>query len=189
MQRYIAFLSGLPVGQDLVEAPRLHSLFSRLGYLEVETFLTTGNVAFLTAPVGIIQPLEAQISRFLTKEIRDDVDVFIRTPDELRQIAEYEPFTEEDAAPGMVFIVLLHARVADEVGKRLERIAGAGDRFHVRGREIYWRRASRGSQSAAPPVRLALILERPATVRSLNTMKRLVTKYDRTSTGSVRSRR
>ena len=185
MQRYIAFLSGLPTGDDSVGMDTLRSLFSRLGYLEVDTFLTTDNVAFLTAPVGIIPPLEAQISRFLSKHIRDEIGVFIRTPDELTEIAENNPVDRETAASSGTFVVLLHELLPKAIEQRLSRISGTADRFHARGREIYWQHPSR----SVVPLKLSTLLEVPATVRSFNTIKRLAAKYADDLTGSARSRR
>ena len=188
MQRYIAFLGGLPVGRDAVTSDTLRSLFSRLGYLEVETYLTTGNVAFLTAPVGIIGPLEAQLSRYLTKEVRDDVDVFIRTPEDLVKIAGHRPFPDEDVESGNVFVVLLHNPVPKPIAQRLGRVTASSDGFSANGREIYWLRPSRGAVTSRP-LSLTGILESPATVRSLHTLERLAAKYAAGATASGRSRR
>jgi uncharacterized protein (DUF1697 family) len=187
MQRYIAFLGGLPVGRSAVSSEKLHAMFSRLGFLEIDTYLTTGNVAFLTPPVGIIGPLEGQISRFLSKETKEDVEAFIRLPKELSKIASLDPFAGQ-AETGAAFTIFLHETVSRETTRRLERISGA-DRFHVVGREIYWLRVARGTQPPAAPVRLSQILEAPATVRSCRTVKRLATRYEAEVTGSVRSRR
>lgn len=160
----------------------LRTLFSKLGYLEVETFLTTGNVVFLTAPVGIIAPFEAQLSRYLTKVIGDDIGVFLRTPGDLTKIAEYEP------PDGEVFVVLLHHQVPAEIAKRLARVTASSDQFEAHGREIYWLRPPRTAGATTKPLELAHILEVPATVRSLNTVKRLAAKYNG-AIGSGRSRR
>ncbi len=187
MKRYIAFVSGLPIGRNSLSPEKLQATFSRLGFLGVETYLSTGNVAFLTHPVGIIAPLEGQISRFLSKETKESVEVFIRTPEEIEKIGRLDPFAAVGET-GAVFTVFLHDPVSKETTRRLEHISGT-DRFHVAGREIYWMRVARGSQPPSPPVRLAQILEVPATVRGCRTIKRLAAKYGVEATASGRSRR
>lgn len=184
MQRYIAFLTGLPVGDESIGMETLRSHFSRLGYLEVETFLTSGNVAFLTAPVGIIPPLEAQLSRFLSKQTGDEIGVFIRTPLELAEVVENEPFADAESGSAGTFVVLLHEPVPKAIEQRLSRISG-NDRFHVQGREIYWRHPPK----SVVPLKLSAILEVPATVRSFSTIQSLAAKYAGDLTASARSRR
>ena len=186
MKRYVAFLSGLPIGRNSLSGEKLQAMFSRLGFLGIETYLSSGNVTFLTTLVRIIAPLEAQISRFLSKETKEEVEVFIRLPEEIEKIAKLDPFAEEGET-GAVFTVFLHEPVSKETTRRLEHISGT-DRFHVVGREIYWMRVARGSQPPSPPVRLTQILEAPATVRSCRTMKRLAAKYGNEATASARSR-
>ena len=44
MQRYVAFVAGLPCGRESVGMGTLRNLFTRLGFLNVEPFLTNGNV-------------------------------------------------------------------------------------------------------------------------------------------------
>ena len=106
MQRYIAFLSGLPVGPNAVPQDTLRSLFTKLGFLGVETYGTSGNVAFETAPVGVTAALEAQISRHLKRSVDADIWTFLRTSQELSRIADDMPFSDK-AEDSTVFVVLL----------------------------------------------------------------------------------
>jgi uncharacterized protein (DUF1697 family) len=155
----------------------LRSLFTKLGFLNVETFLTNGNVIFDTAPVGIIGPLEAQISRFLTKSLETDtIDVFIRTPAELLGILGGVPFRSEDVRQegSHLFVVLLNEE-PDEKAKRQLRIRRSEiDELRLSGREIYWLRRASPEQVAPPSLRE--ILDAPATVRSFQTIARLVAR-------------
>jgi len=177
VQRYIALLGGLPVGRDAVRMPTLRSLFKELGFGSVETFLATGNVAFETAPVGNLPPLEAQISRHLQRKLGEAIEVFIRLPDELAEIAASEPLPAEDLrAPGnALFVVFLKRGLDERAQRRLRFNRTKADEFHAHGREIYWLR--RTPMGAGSPPMLAETLGVPATVRSINTVKRLAAKY------------
>lgn len=178
MQRYIAFLSGLPVGYSVEGMGDLRRLFTQLGFSRVETFLTTGNVAFETAPVGVIAPLEAQITRYLQKNLDDSVEVFIRTPQQLSEMLTYNAFPDEDVEPrgSSLFVVLLHEQISASVERRLRQSRTEVDDFHPHQNAIYWlRRPAAGEPSPPPPI--GDVIAMPATVRTLTTIRALAAKY------------
>lgn len=177
VQRYVAFVAGLPCGRDSVGSDTLRNLFARLGFLNVEVFLGNGNVLFDTAPVGVIAPLEAQIERFLMKSLdTSDIHVFIRTPDDLLGILANVPFKLEDVRSDTthLFIVLLAKEPDEQARKKLRIKRTEVDELRVRGKEIYWLR--RQSPEQVPPPSLSEILDAPATVRGFQTIARLVAK-------------
>ena len=177
MQRYVAFVAGLPCGRESVGRDTLRNLFARLGFLNVEVFLTNGNVIFDTAPVGVIAPLQAQISRFLTKSLNtSEIHVFIRTPEELLGILASVPFRPDDVHDdgNHLFVVLLSGEPDEQAQKKLRIRRTEVDELRVSGKEIYWLR--RSSSNQVPPPALSEILDAPATVRSFQTIARLVAK-------------
>lgn len=179
LQRYIAFLSGLPGGSRAIPMETLRRLFMKLGFLGVETYLTTGNVAFLTAPVGITPPLEAQVSRHLERSTGERIGIFIRTPDELADIATHAAFAKEkeEIPEAAMFVILLGKEASEKATRHLRVRRNEVDRFHVDRREIYWMRLPEPGGASTPPLPLSEILEVPATVRSLGTIKRLAEQY------------
>lgn len=179
MQRYIAFLSGLPGGSRAIPMETLQRLFRKLGFLGVETFLTSDNVAFLTAPVGITPPLEAQISRHLERSTGKRIGIFIRTPDELGEIAAHAAFAKEkeENSEAAMFVILLGKEASEKATRHLRVRRNEVDRFHVDGREIYWLRLPEPDGASTPPLSLSEILAVPATVRSMSTIKRLAEQY------------
>ncbi len=183
MQRYIAFLSGLPLGYGVEGMDDLRRLFTQLGFTRVETFLTTGNVAFETAPVGVIAPLEAQITRYLQKNLADSVEVFLRTPKQLSEMLSYSAFPREDveAEGASLFMVLLHEPITAAVERNLRRSRTDADDFHPHQNSIYWlRRPAEGEPS--PPPSIGEVIAMPATVRTLTTIRALAAKYVDTPT-------
>ena len=178
MQKYAAFIAGLPTGRKAVSMDKLKTLLSQLGFSNIETFLTTGNVTFETAPVGVIGPLEAQIARYLRKSLGvDDLWVFIRTVDELRAIIDNVPFPDEDlnASGSLLFIVLLTNEPDDQAERQIKIRRNDVDELKLRGTEIYWLR--RPSNEAVAPPSLAEMLDAPATVRSFHTISRIVESF------------
>ena len=180
MQKYVAFISGLPIGQKALSADQLRSAITRLGFLNVEPFFTSGNVAFDTAPVGLVGPLEAQISRHIKRSFGlDDVWTFIRTPAELREIVRDLPFEETDLTEkgNSIFVVLLSEQPDQITARRLRIKRNDVDELRLARREIYWLR--RRSADPVPPPPISEILEAPATVRSLSTLKHIVSELDK----------
>lgn len=178
MQRYIAFLSGLPPG-DAVTTDALRKLFAKLGFLNIETYLQSGNVAFETGPVGLVAPLEAQVSRHLKNSIAAEIWTFIRTPEELTEIAAHGAFLSEerDVGSGSLFIVFLSEPLTARAQRQLRLRGSTTDTFHVKHREIYWWRRTVDAGGTAPPPAIANILGGRATVRSAKTVRRLAEKY------------
>lgn len=177
MQRYVALIGGLPCGRDGVGMETLRAAFGKLGFLNIETYLTSGNVIFDTSPVGVIGPLEAQISRHLNNSLHTDgVSVFIRTPADLADIISRNPFdaTESHSGENLLFVVFLSEPPDERTERQLRIRRNDVDELRLSEREIFWlRRPSR--ETVAPPD-LADILDAPATVRSLSTLVRLVEK-------------
>ena len=167
----------MPCGRDSVGTDTLRNLFARLGFLNVEVFLTNGNVIFDTAPVGVIAPLEAQIERFLMKSLgTEEIHVFIRTPDELLGILANVPFRPDEvrAEDSHLFVVLLSEEPDEKARKKLRIRRTEVDELRLNGKEIYWLR--RPSPEQVPPPSLSEILDAPATVRSFQTIARLVAR-------------
>jgi len=185
MQTYIAFIAGLPSGHNGVSMETLRSQVLRLGYLNVETFLTTGNIKFDTAPVGVIGPLEAQVSRHLRNSLATEgIWTFIRTPEELSRIVADVPFAEEDraAAGNSLFVILLSEPLDERAARRLRVRRNDIDDLRVHRNEIYWLRRPTSEPHAPPP--LAEMLDAPATVRSFSTLAQLAEMYSRSARGT-----
>ena len=182
MQRYIAFISGLPVGRNAVKPETIQHLFQRLGFLDVQTFPSTDTVGFETAPVGLIGPLEAQISRHLRRSLDvEEIWTFIRTPKEIVEIVRDIPFASDDvnSEGNSLFVVLIDEEPDVHTAKQLRIRRSEVDELRVAGREIYWLRRPSDDPVAPPP--MSEILGVHATVRSLHTMMRLADRYASTA--------
>ena len=177
MQRYIAFISGLPAGSKAIGADKLQVAMARLGFEDVHVPSAAGTISFNAHPVGIIGPLEAQISRHLKNAFDlDHVWTFIRTPQELRRIIESVPFGESERAGNSIFVGLLSDAPDKVTAQRLEIRRTDVDELRVAGREIYWLRHNREEHVAPPP--LSELLDAPATVRSLHAIEQILSDID-----------
>jgi uncharacterized protein (DUF1697 family) len=91
MSEYAAFLRGMNVGGHRLSNVELRARFEELGFSEVSTFRASGNVVFAGAREPV-QELAAQIEAGLERSLGYAVPVFLRTADEVRQIAAHRPF-------------------------------------------------------------------------------------------------
>jgi uncharacterized protein (DUF1697 family) len=176
MQKYVAFISGLPFGGGDAEVQKIRALFERLGFSNVETFHGRDTVIFDTAPVGVIGPLEAQISRHLKRSLDlDYVWTFIRTPAELSDVVKSAPFATQEDDHDPSFLVLLSEEPDDRTARALRIRRSDSDELIPAGKHVYWLRHE--SAETGPPPSLREIIDAPATVRSLRTISRLAEQY------------
>lgn len=170
MQKYIAFMTGLPFkgGPD---QEKIRRAYTRLGFSNVETFHAPDNVVFETAPVGVIGPLEAQVSRHIKRSFNlDYIWTFIRTRQEIAAIVREIPFSSEmlSKKENHLFVVLLTDELDDRTTRELRIRRSYNDQFVPSGRHIYWMRHVTDESVAPQP--LSEIVDTHATVRSLRTL-------------------
>ena len=178
MARYIAFLRGINVGGHQVKMDDLRKWFQVLGLDNVATFIASGNVIFET---GNTKPatLTARIERQLQDELGYEVPTFLRTDADVARIADREPFADLEHADGdSRYIAFLYKRPGAAAAERVEALSNDTDRVVVHDRELYWHVRGRMADSTLGP----LIFEKalgsvPVTVRNLNTVERLASKY------------
>jgi uncharacterized protein (DUF1697 family) len=179
MPRYIALLRAINVGGHNVKMEYLRSLFEEMGFSGVETFIASGNVIF-ESPEKDSGKLEKQVEAHLRKSLGYDVATFIRLPSEIAQVANHEPFPEEDIdGPGYsLYVVFLGKAPDQDVKKRLAALSNPVDEFHVHGRELYWLCRKRMSESTIT----GGMIEKAAggmqgTNRNITTVRKLAAKY------------
>jgi uncharacterized protein (DUF1697 family) len=154
----------------------LRKAFESLGCSDVVTFLGSGNVIFETRTKDA-RTLDSRIERRLYQILGRRVPVFIRTLPELKKIATLKPFNDSKIRGASVNVILLAEDLDDRSTLELMTLGTETDGFRVHGREIYWWRHKKPGTSLFATVPLAKVLREPVTVRSTNTIKRLVAKW------------
>jgi uncharacterized protein (DUF1697 family) len=155
----------------------LRRVFESLGFSTVTTFIASGNVVFETRTKNI-KSLEKKIEKRLQEALGYEVAAFIRTEAELAEVANYKPFPRSKIDATAEFTIIFLADTVDEESKqKVEALQTDTDEFHVHGREIYWLRRRRPSESTFSTVPLEKTVGRPFTIRGGTTIKRMVLKY------------
>lgn len=177
LQRYIAFLRAINAGGHTVKMDHLRTLFESLGFANVGTFIASGNVIF-DSPALDTRALEQQIERHLKEALGYHVATFIRSPAELADIAQYQPFSapEGDADDSALYIAFLPAPPSDEARRKIMAFRSETDDFHNHQREIYWSCRTKMRASTFSGALLEKTIGMPATMRNVTTVRKLAAK-------------
>jgi uncharacterized protein (DUF1697 family) len=172
--RYVAFLRAINVGGHTVRMEALRALFKSMGAENAQTFIASGNVIF-DVRAGTPARLERKLERGLADGLGYPVATFLRTLPELQKIAVFPAFpqVEIDAAAGF-YVGFLRTPPAKDVCEAVAAASTSSHRFQVHDRELYWLRVNREEEFAGPKTEKAV---GPTTVRSITTVRRIVTKY------------
>jgi uncharacterized protein (DUF1697 family) len=178
MTKFIAFLRAINVGGHVVKMDQLRQFFEALAFVNVETFIASGNVIF-EANSKNAKAMQRQIENYLHQAVGYEVATFLRTLSELERIAKSRPFSESDLnAEGNTLYV---GFIADNPGKatseKVESLVTDVDDLKVIGREVYWLCCTKFRDSRISGALLERTLGTKVTFRNMNTIHRLLKKY------------
>ncbi len=176
-REYVAFLRGINVGgRSQIGMEGLRREFESLGFLNVKTVLTSGNVLF-DAPEESFDCLAADISRKLNEAFGRDTFVIVRTLDDIRELIDSQPFKGIDGPDARPFATFF--RESD--GNRSIRTEGEGYRIISIANgvvcSVLYERPGTGAAGLMGAIEGEL--GRNVTTRSWNTVVRLVRRADR----------
>ena len=176
--RRIAFLRGINVGNRNEKSAELVAAFEAMGFRDVATFLASGNVVFDGAG-GVETELVARIETGLASSLVYEVATVVRSCPELAAVAAGDRVSPSPLAgrEGVkVHVTFLASEVPADLRDAVASLRGPDDDFIAAGRELYWLRRGRMSDSPAwAPLERALAGR--GTQRTLNTVERLLAKF------------
>ena len=179
MPRCVALLRAINVGGHTVKMDRLRTLFERLGFTGVETFIASGNVLFDIRGVDT-RAAERKIEAGLQKAFGYEVRTFVRTESDVARIAVYAPFKPAQvkaAAAGAYCVGFLEGPLKPDAVKAVMALKTADDEFHFNGRELYWLSKKRQGESLFSNALLEKTLKARSTFRGVNTVVKLAAKH------------
>lgn len=176
MPRFIALLRGINVGSHNVKMEQLRALFAALDFTGVESFIASGNLIFEATegdPAVLTRQIEAQLRQALGYEVA----TFLRTPQELAVVASYEPFPGVATPSDQLYVSFFAVPPEAETEARLLALSSEDDEFRIYGRELYWLRRNKLSESRITDAALARAVRLPSTMRNATTVRKLAAKY------------
>lgn len=91
MKKYIAFLRGINIsGKNKIPMSELKVNCENLGFLEVKTYLNSGNVIFLSKQEDK-ERIASQFERMIKDKFGLQIPVFVISKDELKDILHHAP--------------------------------------------------------------------------------------------------
>jgi len=178
--RQIVLLRGVNIGsRNRIAMRRLRELLVEAGFADVATYLQSGNAVLATdqAPDDVA----ARCRRMIAEELGLDIDVVVRTRDELAEVVARNPLGELALEPKRYQVSFLAEELASDVIEKLAALAADGERLVAIGRELYaWhpdgaRRSRLWAALASPRLGVA------ATARNWSTVTNLLAIADRQS--------
>jgi len=135
---YIALLRGVNVGaHNRMKMDQLRQSLEGLGFVEVRTYIQSGNVVFKNArhsPSDLSQRIEQRIFR----DFGLSVPVISRTAEELGKAIQNNPFLRERGIDlSKLHVTFLSEAPAQSSLKKLDTLAAGRDQFRYCGKEIY----------------------------------------------------
>lgn len=134
--RHILLLRGINVGsRNRIAMPELRELLTRAGLDDVRTYLQSGNVVVSSdaAPEALARECERQIAN----ELGLDVDVVVRTRDELADVVGRNPLGRVAVNPKRYQVSFLSGELDPEALRELAALVVPPEQFVAIGRELY----------------------------------------------------
>ncbi len=178
MQRYVAFLRGMNLGNRRIKNPELQAEIESLGLLEVATFRASGNVVFGVEGREARTKLTARIEAGLRDGLGYDVPVYLRSAAEVVAIAAREPFAAGAlaASKGKLQVTMLRKKPPAAARKTVLALATDQDLLALEGSELFWLPSGGTLESELDQKAIAKALG-PGTQRTMGTVEQIAAKY------------
>lgn len=138
MTTYISMIRGINVGGKRIKMTDLRDLYGSMGFEPVKTYIQSGNVIFKS---NIDDPdyLAEQIQQKIFQTFNYQVEVIIRTKEELEKVIESSPYAEKETE--YLHVTFLSDTPSETAVQTIhpENIRGikSSEKFIVQSREIY----------------------------------------------------
>jgi uncharacterized protein (DUF1697 family) len=174
MTTYVALLYSIVIDKSRrVAMADLRQIAERLGYRNVRTLVSTGNMVFgmEDTPVSALEgALERAFSDFHGKH----VDFIIRTADRWRKLVAANPFPEESAAnPDRVVVRVMRAPADEHITALFRPYQSAGEKVKIVDGDVWIAFAGQPSQSRLLGLLTPKRMGGAGTARNWNTVRRL----------------
>jgi uncharacterized protein (DUF1697 family) len=167
MNAYITLLRGINVsGQKIIKMEDLRRYYTEAGYLDVKTYIQSGNV-FFRSPETDPALLLAAVESMQATALGYHVPTVLRTPGQLRTALESTPFPAPMGKHEQVYIGFMMQEPNPVDIAALEACSDELDTYKVIGREVYihsWK--DKPGKSKMTPGLLEKKLKRPLTTRN-----------------------
>ena len=134
---WVALLRGINVGgRNRLPMQALAGFFEEAGCVDVRTVIQSGNVLF-RAPAGAARAAPERVAARIKEVYGHRPPMVLRSAAELKAVLHGNPFLAEGADEDLLHVVFLAGKPAAAAVKAIDPGRSLGDRFVVRGREVF----------------------------------------------------
>ncbi len=171
MPRFVAFLRAVNVGRRTVAMATARDALEELGLADVSSYVNSGNLLF-TAP-GSASTHQTAIRTRLEDAFGFEVTTFVRTADQVRELATTKPFGTI-ASGHTHFALLTLTRLTAGQKRAVEALSNDHDEVVVAGRDVHWLIRSKSTETTLGPARWKDALpDTPTTARNTTMLAKL----------------
>lgn len=162
------------MGGRRVKMEALSAYFVELGFANVRTFIASGNVIF-DSPLKAAA-LERRIEYYLLSKLGYEVETFVRSLAELREVsaAVERLFAGELAGGSQVYVGFLRELPAVANRKQVIALSNDVDVLSFGARELYWLCHKSIAETTVKGPRLSKALDGPMTARNITSSRKLI---------------
>ncbi|MGN0178644.1 MAG: DUF1697 domain-containing protein [Monoglobaceae bacterium] len=177
MTRYVALLRGINIsGKNKISMAELKKEFERLRFIEVKTYMNSGNVVF-SGDEDDIEKITKQIETMIKKQFGFDIPVFVISKEQLEDILRNAPDwwgnDNKEIYDNLIFIMppVTFSDVYNEIGEPKEELEKIKDYKET----VFWsfsrkdyQKTNWWSKTASANISTNL------TIRTANTVRKIV---------------
>lgn len=174
MTTIISILRGINVGKRKVLMTDLKSLYEKLGFKDVSTYIQSGNVIFKTDKKMPDQQLAEKIQKAIYKQYGFDVPVINRTREELNKIISANPYEKIQGLEGSkLHVTFLGVAPQQAAIALIGEIDYSPDKFIISGAEVFLHVPGSYAETKLSNSFFESKLKVSATTRNWNTVTKL----------------
>jgi len=170
-------------GRNLVRMEALRSLYSSLGFEDVQSYVQSGNVIFRTESKDL-PAIADSIRKAIARKFSVDSDIILRTSGELRKVMAANPFKgTKGLDPRKLQVAFLPADPGAAARKKVLEIKVTPEELRAQGRELFIYFPEGMGRSRFPWPLVEKTLGMRGTVRNWNTVTKLLEMTEQIEAG------
>lgn len=137
MPKYIALLRGINVsGKNIIKMEALKQLCSQLGFLQIQTYIQSGNLIFEAEQKDHLQ-LASEISAAIAKEYGYHVPTIVLSIETLTSIANNNPYINENKDASFMHITFLGTKPKSDADIQIQAKLQADEAYSITPNAVY----------------------------------------------------
>ncbi|HZL10800.1 MAG TPA: DUF1697 domain-containing protein [Prolixibacteraceae bacterium] len=139
MPKYVAIFRGINVGTGRkVPMVDLKVLCAKLGLVNVQSYIQSGNIIFELAKPEAIVALEESLHLAISETFGFDIPVILRTSEEMEKSSSTNPFLKEkDVDIEKLHLTFLREVPAPELIEKIKAFQFLPDRYEIIGNDVF----------------------------------------------------